>query len=472
VPEAPLELAVVGHANAGKTSLLRTLTRRSDFGEVSPLPGTTRHVQTIALKLDGAPAVRFADTPGLEDPVALLELVQQLPQALTPADRVRAFLQRPEAHGAFEQEAKVLRTLLGADAGFYVVDCREPVLPKHHSEIELLAACGKPVMPVLNYLRSPASREATWRRSLADHGLHAQAGFDAVAPFTGAEVQLYRDLATLLGGRRPLLERVAGHLAAEQRARRLAGLRTIASHLVGQAARRVTLPREVVEDAARRDAALAAFRQHVADGARHAADDLLAVHGFRPEEAELATLPGFAGRWEDDLFNPELLQRAARSFGVGAAVGAAVGLGLDLALAGLSLGAATTLGATLGGLASQGFGPMGRALRNKLAGDQDLTLDDAVLVVLATRLLALHAALEERGHAAQEKLPALAGEEPAADGDDAPPVELLRALEPARGQPDWADDAQPGPASAARRERAVEALVAALERWSPSAAPR
>ena len=33
----PIRIAVVGHTNAGKTSLLRTLTRRIDFGAVSDL---------------------------------------------------------------------------------------------------------------------------------------------------------------------------------------------------------------------------------------------------------------------------------------------------------------------------------------------------------------------------------------------------------------------------------------------------
>ncbi|WP_200870248.1 GTPase, partial [Pseudomonas aeruginosa] len=41
----PLILAVVGHTNTGKTSLLRTLTRDRGFGEVSHRPSTTRHVE-------------------------------------------------------------------------------------------------------------------------------------------------------------------------------------------------------------------------------------------------------------------------------------------------------------------------------------------------------------------------------------------------------------------------------------------
>jgi GTP-binding protein Era len=61
----PLHFAVVGHTNAGKTSLLRTLTRRVDFGQVSDRPGTTRHAEIVDLRLDGRVVARFIDTPGL-----------------------------------------------------------------------------------------------------------------------------------------------------------------------------------------------------------------------------------------------------------------------------------------------------------------------------------------------------------------------------------------------------------------------
>ena len=168
---------------------------------------------------------------------------------------------------------------------------------------------------------------------------------------------------------------------------------------------RHTLERDEAEDAAQR--AAAPGRVPTAGGHASAAGQrgaCCAARAFQPGDAELAGLPGLAGRWEDELFNPAVLQDAAVKLGTGAAVGAAIGLGLDVALAGLSLGAATALGATLGGLASQGFGPAGRALANRLNGRQDLTLEDPVLAVLANRLLALLNALAQRGHAATDAL--------------------------------------------------------------------
>ena len=165
MPE-PLVIAVVGHTNAGKTSLLRTLTRQVDFGEVSERPGTTRHAEALALRLQGQVAARFIDTPGLEDSVALLDFLGRQPGE-TRTERVRAFLAGPEARAAFEQEAKVLRALLEqADCAMLVIDTRQPVLPKYRAEIEILVACAKPIMPVLNFVRDGASRVADWHQAL------------------------------------------------------------------------------------------------------------------------------------------------------------------------------------------------------------------------------------------------------------------------------------------------------------------
>ena len=66
--KAPLKLAVVGHTNVGKTSLLRTLTRDVGFGEVSHRPSTTRHVEGARLSVDGEPLLDLYDTPGLKTP--------------------------------------------------------------------------------------------------------------------------------------------------------------------------------------------------------------------------------------------------------------------------------------------------------------------------------------------------------------------------------------------------------------------
>lgn len=447
----PLAIAVVGHTNAGKTSLLRTLTRRRDFGEVSDRPGTTRHVESVDLALDGRAALRFFDTPGLEDPTGLLTALGPLRADMTPPQRIRAFLETRAAREGFEQEAKVLRTLLDIDAALFVIDCREPVVAKFRCEVEILASCGKPVLPVLNFVRDPLSREAQWSALLADFALHAQARFDAVAPFEGGQAQLYASLQALLPQRQAVLQQVAAFLDRERAERHEAGLRLIAETLLSLGALRVTLSREEASSAALKAQIVERFRADVLQRARRAVQSLLDVHAFAHDDAELALLPWLDGRWAADLFHPETLRDAGVRLGQGAAIGAGIGLAADVALAGLSLGSAAALGAAIGGAASQGFGTLGRRLADTLQGREALSLEDAVLMVVAQRLLVLHTALDARGHAAQGRI----------DLERAAlPVErlqpLLRAVQPARAHPQWAEGDSP------RREAAQRALIAEL----------
>ncbi len=465
----PLRIAIVGHTNAGKTSLLRTLTRQVDFGEVSDRPGTTRHAEAVDLRIDGAVAVRFIDTPGLEDSVALLDYLNTL-EADSRAERVRAFLRGPEAQRAFEQEAKVLRALTGdADAAMVVIDTREPVLPKYRAEIEILTWCAKPIMPVLNFVRYLDTRRDDWHQMLLESNLHARVEFDVVAPFIGSERQLYGDLATLLPGRRQQLHAIVDALALEARDRRLAACRVVASGLIDVAAMRRALPAEEFADELKQQRFVRAFQDDVRRHARRAVDDLLAVFAFRHGDAELAEIPQLGGRWEDDLFNPELLKEAGKRLGLGAMIGAGLGVVADVAMAGLSLGAATTLGATLGGAASGGWKPLWRKLENRLSGVQELTAEAPVLLLLADHLLGLARALERRGHAAMDKLRIEASVDGgAAPGGDLQPV--LRALEPARGHPDW--ERGSGKRRGDSDRQALEAALARLlsQHFGPEAA--
>jgi len=437
--DAPLRIAVVGHTNVGKTSLLRTLTRRVDFGEVSDRPGTTRHVERVDLRIDGPhprTAVRFFDTPGLEDAVTLLAHVAALEGASRP-ERIRRFLGGPEAHGAFEQEAKVLRTLLEADAAFLVIDVRESVLPKYRDEIELLNSCARPVMPVLNFVGAgpAASREAEWRELLAAAGLHAVVRFDAAAPFTGAERELYHDLGALLPAHREALREVAAHLQREAAARRAAACRVIAEGLVDGAALRREVPGETLADAKARLAEVEALRAAVSERAQRGVDDLLALHGFREGDAAEAPLPQLQGRWTLDLFNPETLRRAGVRLGQGAAVGAAIGVVADLAMAGISLGAGAAVGGAIGGALAQGWGPFGRRLLGRLRGIQELTAEDGVLFVMADWQLRVLQGLERRGHGAAMRPTDTAA--PLPPGRAKALSAAVEAAQPARAHPEW-----------------------------------
>ena len=425
-----LKLAVVGHTNVGKTSLLRTLTRDVGFGEVSHRPSTTRHVEGARLSVDGQALLELYDTPGLEDAIALLDYLERLDrpgERLDGPARLARFLGGSEARQRFEQEAKVLRQLLASDAGLYVIDAREPVLAKYRDELAVLSMCGKPLLPVLNFVSSNQHREQDWRDALARLGLHALVCFDSVAPPLDGERRLYDSLALLLEKARPQLQRLIDDHLAQRQLRKSSGTRLIAELLLDCAAcRRSVAAQAVLEQGAIRD-----LHQTIRQREQRCVEALLRLYAFRQDDAKAGDLPLLDGRWGDDLFNPETLKQLGISVGSGMAAGAATGVGVDLLVGGITLGAAALIGAVLGGSA-QTLRGYGARLKGKLKGQRELTVDDAVLRLLALRQQQLLQALEARGHAAVEAINLSTPQDNSwREG------KLPEALHKARAHPEW-----------------------------------
>jgi hypothetical protein len=448
----PLKLAVVGHTNVGKTSLLRTLTRDVGFGEVSHRPSTTRHVEGARLSVDGEALLELYDTPGLEDAIALLDYLERLDrpgERLDGPARLGRFLEGSEARQRFEQEAKVLRQLLASDAGLYVIDAREPVLAKYRDELAVLASCGKPLLPVLNFVSSAQQREPDWREALARLGLHALVRFDSVAPPEDGERRLYESLALLLETSRGRLERLIADQQAQRDARKQSAARLIAELLLDCAACR----RSVATDASQVQAAIDDLRKAVRQREQRCVESLLKLYAFRREDASASDLPLMDGRWGDDLFNPETLKLLGVRVGGGIAAGAAAGAGVDLLVGGITLGAAALVGAIAGG-ALQTARSYGGRLMDKFKGQRELTVDDAVLRLLALRQRQLLQALEVRGHAAMDSIKLTAPlDKTWREG------KLPEALHKARAHPQWSSLNPGAKLNQTERQEQVEALA-------------
>ncbi|WP_312256705.1 GTPase/DUF3482 domain-containing protein [Stutzerimonas nitrititolerans] len=452
---APLKLALVGHTNVGKTSLLRTLTRDVSFGEVSHRSSTTRHVEGARLSVDGEPLLELYDTPGLEDAIALLDHLERIErpgERLDGPARTARFLEGSEARQRFEQEAKVLRQLLASDAGLYVIDAREPVLAKYKDELAVLAGCGKPLLPVLNFVAQPGHGEERWREALARLGLHALVRFDSVAPPIDGERRLYESLALLLEQSRAKLQRLIEDHEAQAAARLSEGNRLIAELLVDVAAcRRGVAAQPELERGAIRE-----LHDAVRAREQRCVEALLRLYGFRAQDAATADLPLLDGRWGDDLFNPETLKQLGVKIGGGMAAGAAAGAGVDLMVGGITLGAAALLGAIAGG-GAQTARHYGSRLLGKLKGQRELTVDDAVLRLLALRQRQLLAALAARGHAAMDAIRLDAADDKAwREG------KLPEALQRCRAHPDWSSLNPAARLQDGERQAALEALQAEL----------
>lgn len=472
----PLSIAVVGHTNTGKTSLLRTLTRNRDFGQVQPGPGTTRHVEGVRIDVDAQGSLLLFDTPGIEDSMALLDYIEGLTGAdprISGPERIERFLASPEAKGRFEQEARVLNQLLHSDAGLYVIDVRDPVLAKYQDELRILSWCGKPLLPVLNFLRHESTRIEQWERALGDLGLHMQTHFDTVAPALDGEIQLYQKLSLVLNQRfRQLLESFAVQLQ-QQRQQRLADAKVLlAECLIDVAA----WQRSCSADPAELQTELQAMQQLIRDREQRCVQALLTRYQFSPEDVLPLDFDMSGYRWGTDLFHPEALKQLGVQVGKGAATGAVAGATFDLLTAGLSLGTGTLVGATVGGV-WQGMNQWGQKIMQKWRGHADLAVSDEVLRALALRQLALIKALEERGHAAQTPIALSAGglaatapgQEHRAEHFDWRQDPLPPVLVQAQHHPQWSSLLYPD-AQGDRRQAAVRALASQLQVRSRPAA--
>ncbi|MFC0444884.1 GTPase/DUF3482 domain-containing protein [Pseudidiomarina halophila] len=399
--DAILDIAVVGHTNAGKTSLLRTLLQSREFGEVDQRPSTTRSVLEQGVWLGSTQVMSFFDTPGLEsgsDLYAEIETYGDQFRHDGPA-QIRRLLESPQAETLYAQEAKVLRQLLQSDAAFYVIDCRDPVLPKYQDELHVLARCGKPLLPVLNFTAAQNNRQADWQAALTKLNLHVVVAFDTVTPPEGGEKQLLQSLAVVLPAAQKILQQLIEQRQREREERRQRALLAIAELLTDVAAMRHKVPLELPEDAVKRE--ILALQERVRQREHAAVQDLLARFAFLPDDAVFELVDIGSGQWHDDLFASDTLKVWSKDTGFGVGAGAAAGAGIDLMVGGMSLGLAAALGAAAGGL-YQSWRHFGEKLRQRIQGERELGVDAATLATITGRQLYLLEQLSQRGHAATD----------------------------------------------------------------------
>lgn len=428
-----LRIAVVGHTNTGKTSLMRTLTRDTGFGTVSDRPATTRRAEGASLMIEGERRIDLFDTPGLEDSIGLLELLERMrgELGLDWLETIRRFLHSEAAAGEFSQEAKALDQVLRSDVVLYVIDARDPVLGKYRDELEILGRCGVPVVPVLNFIASPDARRELWREQLARVNMHAVAEFDTVVLEVEGERQLYDAIKVLAGRFRTTIEALVADLDVRRRWLLRASSELLADLLIDAASRVVLVRRSEPQRVAN---AIESLKQDVRAREQQFVDQLLELHRFGPDDYAYVHLPVSDGAWGTDLFNPEALRQFGIRASSAAAAGAAAGLAIDVVVGGVTLGAAAATGAILGAL----YGVVRDKGRNLLAfigGYSELRVDDATLRLLAVRNAVLVDALFRRGHASQK--PVRLGQKVQAGGAPFDVTPVMSALTAARVHPEW-----------------------------------
>lgn len=409
---AAINIGVVGHTNAGKTSLIRTLLRDDHFGHIDDAAGTTRYVEQTSIYADDEAVLSLYDTPGFEDSSALLIALDELyatTKTESPAELLRSFISQAERYAEFEQEIKVLRQSLASDVLLYVIDVREPLLGKYRDEVEILSKAGKPILPVFNFIAGNEAALERWREQMARFNLHAALEFDTVAFDFEAEKRLYQKLQSLQERHYDALQRLIDFRHEVWLNLKQAAARRIFQLICEVACYRLEVTSKnnikgkklLGNDFSETD--VNAMQDFVRNAEQRTLTDLLSIFAFTQLDMDLQQLPVTNGRWELDIFSPHMLKEFGLDFGTSAISGAAVGAGIDLMVGGLSLGAASLLGAALGA----SWATVSRYQQELIAamrGHKWLCVDNETVSLLYLRQHKLLATLTQRGHAAQNKL--------------------------------------------------------------------
>ena len=423
-----IPIAVVGHTNTGKTSLLRTLLKDSGFGEVSHHPGTTRHVEGGELLVNGQAVVQLYDTPGLEDSIGLLDVLETSFSSIDEnRDKLQSFLQNLNDYPDYDQEAKVIRQLLGDELILYVIDVREPVLGKYKDELKIISMASRPIIPVLNFISKSSNNLPLWQKTLANLGLHAVVEFDTVVFYFEDEKRLYEKMQALLTRRYDLIQTLMNDRESIWQQQLSAAQRLAAELFVNVASYRESYSTESYSKESHsrgsyaRDSdsgqqhseglpllpskknELSNFQERVRGAEQQCVKNLFEIFRFSADDLDLEHLPVENGSWSLDLFDPDNLKTFGLDAGSKAATGAALGVGIDAMVGGITLGAAAAIGAVTGFVWATGK-RFGREIGAKVRGENYICVDETTLQVLWLRQKALLDALRHRGHAAQEKI--------------------------------------------------------------------
>lgn len=369
-----VNLSLISHTNAGKTTLARTLLGR-DVGEVRDAPHVTdlSDAHVMIETADGC-ALRLWDTPGFGDTARLAKRLKQsgnpLGWVLTQVwDRFR---DRPlwcsqQAMRNARDEADVVLYLVNAaeapeDAGYVAL------------EMEILGWIGKPVILLLNQTGPPHAPELEraevqrWTRHLSGHAVvRAVLGLDAFARCWVQEGELLRTVGELLPiEKQGAYAQLAGAWRDKNLARFHESMAVLARQLAAAAADREELERKPWSEKARgfvrslasgadpeqaqKERAMAALAERLDAAIRSATDELIALHQLEGHAAA-----EIRRRLREDYAAAEPVSEGVAAAIGGFVSGALGGLAADLAAGGLSFGSGVVGGGILGALGAGGL---------------------------------------------------------------------------------------------------------------------
>ncbi|MEM9294927.1 MAG: DUF3482 domain-containing protein [Planctomycetota bacterium] len=433
-------VAVVGHPNKGKSSLVATLTGNPDI-DIRPESGTTRASDAYPVAVQGRTLYELVDTPGFQRARAVWGWLQE--QNPPPDQRAAAVARFARAAGHAERypdEVELLRPLVDLDrpAGLlYVVDGAAPFGREYEPEMEVLRWTGRPSLALINPIGSTAHVDA-WRAALGQYFAVVRV-LDVVKAPWDQRLELLRAFGQLDEAWRAPLETAVDALEAQRAEQAKQAAWAIARAVADLAHHAESAPRPEDATQAEEDALRQSLRSRLVESlaklerqARREVEEVYGHPGLERHESDLPAIDAL----EADLFDEKTwvlfgLSRADWTK-AGAAGGALAGGVIDVSLAGASFLMGAAVGAAAGAAAGWWSGGRVAALpvtRKWLGGGRQLVAGPVPgpnLAFVALGRALLHARLVAgRTHAEQGALVvphAAQATEPASDAPAAPPA--------------------------------------------------
>jgi len=341
-------LAIMGHPNAGKSSVVATLTE-NDRVAIDKRAGTTTKSDFYPVVIDGRTVIEFIDTPGFQNPNAILEWFQAHDD--TP-DLAHAFVKAHRDDPLYAHDVALMDPVAEGAGIILVVDGSKRIKEKDRVEIELLRLTARPRMAILNNLSRQDRYMDQWRDALSK-AFNSVREFNAHRATYDERIKLLNALKSIDQRWEPMLEEAVDAFAHDWERRIDQAVSTTLDLLRQALSYRVsrTVKSGKVIFQSGRDRVKVEITAEFEDGLRRMeveAQEQIRAH-FRhnvwnvPPDSILG----------QDLLSEDVGQALGLSRRqlamVGMAAGAASGVTIDLATAGHSLGTGALLGAAAGG---------------------------------------------------------------------------------------------------------------------------
>jgi len=403
------QLAVVGHPNKGKSSIVATLTDNASIA-IAPEPGTTQTADRYTQTIDGVDLYTLIDTPGFERPNQARQwLIDQQPAADQRRAAVARFVEQHRDADRFAHECQLLQPILDGAGILYVVDGSVPYGPDYEAEMDILRWTGQPSMALINPI-GEADFIEPWTNALKQYFSVVRVFSATDAPFD-KRIALLEAFAQLNDDWKQPLDEAVRRLRLRATARKQESARAIANMLADMTRLTTSKMLDRHADPKRFEKQLAEqLRDKLREREQAGRRDVEAVYAHHRLQRNEATLEAF----ETDLFNTDTwylfgLSRTQLA-GLSAAGGAVVGGMIDAGAGGSTFLFGSAIGAAVGG--ATGWLGADRLERTQV---MKLPLGGRKLIcgpvparnfpyVVLGRAAAHHAAVAQHTHAAQTPL--------------------------------------------------------------------